>query len=172
MSLEGGAVGWLRPDDLDPVTPVEHWVALLPLLDPTVMGWKERGFFLGAHGPTLFDTVGNAGTTAWVDGRVVGVWVQDADNVAQLRLLEEVSPVARAELDTEAQRLTEWLDGQRVSLSIPRPPCSRILVADRSAWTHAPERASLVLGLRRYAHRDVAVQGGEPAVEGRERPSA
>ena len=23
------------------------WVALLPVLDPTVMGWKERGFYLG-----------------------------------------------------------------------------------------------------------------------------
>ena len=29
----------------------EPWAALLPVLDPTVMGWKERDFFLGPHGP-------------------------------------------------------------------------------------------------------------------------
>ena len=29
---------------------VEPWAALLPVLDPTVMGWKERGFYLGPHG--------------------------------------------------------------------------------------------------------------------------
>jgi hypothetical protein len=38
----GAAVGWLLPDDLEPVTLNEHWVALLPVLDPTVMGWRQR----------------------------------------------------------------------------------------------------------------------------------
>ena len=37
-------------------------LALLPVLDPTVMGWKERDFYLGGHGPALFDRNGNAGT--------------------------------------------------------------------------------------------------------------
>ena len=121
VSLDSGAVGWLRSDDLDPVAPAEPWVALLPLLDPTVMGWKERSFLLGPHGPQLFDSAGNAGTTAWVDGRVVGAWVQDADNVVQLRLLDEVSRTARTALQAEAQRLTEWLAGQRVFTVYPSP---------------------------------------------------
>ena len=59
-------------------------MALLPVLDPTVMGWKERGFYLGPHGPALFDRNGNAGTTAWVDGRIVGCWVQDAEGVVHV----------------------------------------------------------------------------------------
>ena len=54
------------------------------------MGWKERGFYLGPHGPMLFDTNGNAGTTAWWDGRIVGCWVQDPDGVVVVNLLEDV----------------------------------------------------------------------------------
>jgi len=121
VTLEDGSVGWLRDDDLDPVTAPEPWVALLPLLDPTVMGWKGRGFFLGPHGPQLFDSAGNAGTTAWVDGRVVGAWVQDTDGAVQVRLLEEITPTAHEALRAEARRLTKWLDGQRVFTVYPSP---------------------------------------------------
>jgi len=97
------------------VAPIEPWAALLPVLDPTVMGWKERDFLLGPHGPELFDRNGNAGTTAWWDGRVVGCWVQDDAGVVLLRLLEEVPDEARGALQAEADRLTDWLGGQRVS---------------------------------------------------------
>lgn len=121
VSLEDGSIGWLRQDDLEPVGDPEPWVALLPLLDPTVMGWKARDFFLGPHAPQLFDSAGNAGTTAWVDGRVVGVWVQDDDGVVHLRLLEEVTPTAHRALHAEARRLTEALDGQRVFTVYPSP---------------------------------------------------
>lgn len=121
VSLEDGSIGWLRQDDLGITDDPEPWVALLPLLDPTVMGWKGRDFFLGPHGPQLFDSAGNAGTTAWVDGRVVGAWVQDAEGVVQLRFLEEVTPPARDALHVEARRLTESLDGQRVFAVYPSP---------------------------------------------------
>jgi hypothetical protein len=116
----GGDVGWLLPDDLDPVSREEPWVALLPVLDPTVMGWKSRDFYLPAeHVPHLFDTNGNAGTTAWVDGRVVGCWVQDDAGVVDVRLVEKVArPAARA-LAVEATRLTAWLDGVKVGTVYP-----------------------------------------------------
>src|SRR5699024_12208705 len=70
VSLEDGSLGWLRADDIEPVTDPEPWVALLPLLDPTVMGWKKRDFFLGEHGPQLFDKseerrVGEEGRSLW-----------------------------------------------------------------------------------------------------------
>ncbi|WP_028636266.1 winged helix DNA-binding domain-containing protein [Nocardioides sp. URHA0032] len=123
VTLEDGR-GWVLPDDDpddpgDPDDPVAPWAALLPVLDPTLMGWKERGFYLGDHGPMLFDTNGNAGTTAWWDGRVVGCWVQDPDGVVTLNLLEDVGSDARAALDAEASRLTGWLDGHRVSTVYP-----------------------------------------------------
>ena len=112
VSLDDGTTGWLLPDDTGEVGPVEPWAALLPTLDPTVMGWKARGFHLDpAHVPYLFDTNGNAGTTAWWDGRVVGCWVQDDAGVVRLSLLEDPGPAGLDALHAEAERLTAWLDG-------------------------------------------------------------
>lgn len=122
VALEAGGDGWVLPDDplLDaPAPEVEPWPGLLPVLDPTVMGWKERSFYLGDHGPMLFDTNGNAGTTAWWDGRIVGCWAQDADGVVVLGLLEDVGADASTALEAEAQRLTDWLAGHRVSTVYP-----------------------------------------------------
>jgi hypothetical protein len=111
--------------DLDPVPPAEPWAALLPVLDPTVMGWKDRSFYLGGHGPALFDRTGNAGTTAWWDGRVVGCWVQDPDGAVVVHLLEDAGADARAALATEAERLTAWLaaaaPGRRIGTVYPSP---------------------------------------------------
>jgi hypothetical protein len=121
VSLDGGAVGWVLPDDVDEVAAPEPWAALLPVLDPTVMGWRSRDFYLGEHGPRLFDRNGNAGTTAWWDGRVVGCWAQDTDGAVVLGLLEPVPEEGRTCLEVEAARLTEWLQGQRVSTVYPSP---------------------------------------------------
>ncbi|MBA2953671.1 winged helix DNA-binding domain-containing protein [Nocardioides sp. MAH-18] len=119
VGLEAGGTGWLLGDDLDEAPEVAPWPALLPVLDPTVMGWKERAFYLGDHGPMLFDTNGNAGTTAWWDGRIVGCWTQDPDGVVVLGLLEDVGTEARTALEAEAARLTGWLAGHRVSTVYP-----------------------------------------------------
>jgi hypothetical protein len=115
VGLDGPDPGWVLPGDDEPEPAAEPWAALLPVLDPTVMGWKERDFFLGPHAASLFDTNGNAGTTAWWGGRVVGCWVQDDSGRVVLRLLEEVPAAGRRALDAEAERLTAWLDGVRVS---------------------------------------------------------
>jgi len=119
VSLDGGATGWVLPEDEDVTTGTEPWAALLPVLDPTVMGWKERAFYLGGHGPQLFDSNGNAGTTAWWDGRVVGCWVQDEAGAVEVRLLERLPRPATAALAREAERLTDWLGGTRVSTVYP-----------------------------------------------------
>ena len=112
VALDDGATGWLLPDDTGEVDPVEPWAALLPTLDPTVMGWRSRAFYLDpAHVPYLFDTNGNAGTTAWWDGRIVGCWVQDDAGVVRLSLLEDVGRAGLDALEREAVRLTAWLDG-------------------------------------------------------------
>lgn len=121
VGLDGGGTGWLLPDDLDEVPEPEPWAAVLPVLDPTAMGWKDRDFYLAPHRDQVFDTRGNAGTTAWVDGRIVGCWVQDAGGRVELRLLEPVSARQRRTLDAEAARLTAWLDGFRVN-SVYRSP--------------------------------------------------
>jgi hypothetical protein len=122
VELDSGENAWLSADDLEPVDDPGSWVALLPVLDPTVMGWRTRDFYLEAGlRDQLFDRAGNAGTTAWVDGRIVGCWVQDDDAGVRVRLLERVSAPARRALEEEADRLTRWLDGERVSTPIPSP---------------------------------------------------
>ena len=121
VSLDGGGTGWLLPGDVGEVPDPGPWAALLPVLDPTVMGWQRRDFYLGAHRDQLFDSRGNAGTTAWVDGRAVGSWVQDDAGTVRVRLLEPVPAEGRRALDVEAARLTEWLGGFRVP-SVYRSP--------------------------------------------------
>ena len=124
VTLDGGAAGWLLPDDLDEVPDPGPWAALLPVLDPTVMGWQGRDFYLGPHRDQIFDSRGNAGTTAWVDGRVVGCWVQDDAGVVRVRVLERVPARARRALDAEAARLTAWLGGVRVG-TVYRSPAMK-----------------------------------------------
>lgn len=114
VTLDGGGTGWLLPNDVAEVADPGPWVALLPVLDPTIMGWKGRDFYLGPHRNQLFDTRGNAGTSAWVDGRVVGCWIQDEAGVVHLRLIEPVSTSARRSLEAEAARLTDWLGGVKI----------------------------------------------------------
>ena len=118
VSLDQGGTGWLLPGDLEEAPDPGSWVALLPVLDPTVMGWKERDFYLGPAKlrDQLFDRSGNAGTSAWVDGRVVGCWVQDDAGVVQVRLLERVPARAHHALEAEASRLTAWLGDHRMKM--------------------------------------------------------
>ena len=119
VALDDGSTGWVANDDTADllVAPsLEPWVALLPTLDPTTMGWRERRFYLDpAHTPYLFDSAGNGGTTVWVDGRVVGCWVQDPDEHVRVVLLEEVSSDARRRLQIEVDRLDAFLDGEHIT---------------------------------------------------------
>jgi hypothetical protein len=111
VELEGGSgPGLVLADDVEPISSPGPWVALLPALDPTVMGWTERDWYLGPHRPVLFDTNGNAGPTVWCDGRVVGGWTQRRDGEVVVHLLEPVGDEAAAAIDAEAGRLPQWLD--------------------------------------------------------------
>ena len=76
VDLDGGGIGYVLADDLEPSETPEPWVALLPALDATTMGWKDRDWYLGGYRAALFDRAGNAGPTIWVDGRIVGGWAQ------------------------------------------------------------------------------------------------
>jgi hypothetical protein len=109
--------GFVLPDDLDETPDPGPWVALLPSLDTTTMGWADRDWYLGEHRARLFDTNGNAGPTVWVDGQVVGGWSQCRDGSIGYRLLDDVRREARAAIDAEAGRVEAWLGGVRI---IPR----------------------------------------------------
>jgi hypothetical protein len=127
VALDGGT-GYLLTDDLDATADPGPWVALLPALDSTTMGWNERGWFLGSHGRRLFDTNGNAGPTVWSDGRVVGGWAQRRSGEVAINLLEDVAADTRREIEAEAERIRTWLGPTRI---IPRfrTPVEQELVA-------------------------------------------
>ncbi|MBN6040770.1 AlkZ family DNA glycosylase [Amycolatopsis sp. 195334CR] len=117
VDLEGGGTGLVLPGDLEPEPEPEPWIALLPALDPTPMGWAARDWFLGPHRDALFDRNGNAGPSIWCDGRVVGGWGQRPDGEVAFRCLDDVGAEATARIGEAAARLGEWLGSTRV---VPR----------------------------------------------------
>jgi hypothetical protein len=123
-----GETGYVLADDLEPAGACEPWVALLPALDTTVMGWKARAWYLGEHRGALFDRNGNAGPTIWADGRVVGGWAQRRDGEIALRLLEDVGAQTRAAIDAEAAAVADWLGDVRFTPRF-RTPLERELTA-------------------------------------------
>ena len=118
-------VGDEPPDEPAAPAPV---AALLPALDPTPMGWQTRDWYLGPHGPALFDRTGNIGPTVWWEGRIVGGWAQRATGEVACRLLEDIGSDAAAAVSAEAARLEEWLGPARVTPRF-RTPLERSLVA-------------------------------------------
>lgn len=129
VALESGATGWVNAGDA-----VVHgddpgpWVALLPGLDPTTMGWKEREWFLApdiaAH---VFDRNGNAGPTIWADGQIVGGWAQRADGEIVLDLHRKLTREHRALLNDAAARIAEFVGDTRFSVRFPSPNQERLL---------------------------------------------
>jgi hypothetical protein len=113
----GGATGLVLSDDLEPTPAPEPWAALLPALDATPMGWQERGWFLGDHGPRLFDRNGNIGPSVWWDGRIVGGWAQRRDGEIVVRLLEDAGADAEAAIEREVARIAGFYGDVR---AVPR----------------------------------------------------
>jgi hypothetical protein len=99
----------------------EPWAALVPSLDPTTMGWKDRSWYLGDLAPQVFDRNGNAGPAIWWCGRIVGGWAHRATGEVAVRLLEDVGEDGRAAVQAEAERMQRWLDASGAVIK-PRFP--------------------------------------------------
>lgn len=131
VELDGGATGLVLPGDPagDDKVDGEPRAVLLPALDPSVMGWADRSFFLGAHGPELFDRNGNAAPTVWWDGRIIGGWAQRADGEIAWRLLADAGTGAATAVADAAARLSTWLGPVRLApRARGRPPLEQELV--------------------------------------------
>lgn len=129
VELDSGT-GWVLADDTDHDDADEPWIAFLPALDPTTMGWKQRDWYLGdlaAFGGPVFDRNGNAGPTIWVDGRVVGGWAQRKSGEIAYRLLTDVGAKRAKAIATEAERLRELIGDARVNVRFPAPMQKELL---------------------------------------------
>ncbi|RBO89356.1 winged helix DNA-binding domain-containing protein [Nocardia puris] len=123
-----GTAGVVLSDDLEPVAAPDDWVALLPALDATPMGWQSRDWFLGPHAPALFDRNGNIGPSIWCNGRIVGGWAQRKDGEIAHRLLDDIGADARILLEREIERTATWYGDVRHTPRF-RTPLERELTA-------------------------------------------
>ncbi|MFD0327969.1 DNA glycosylase AlkZ-like family protein [Streptacidiphilus monticola] len=133
VALDSGAQGFLLPGD-DETVDAAPTAALLPALDPTAMGWQERDWYLDPDlKPQLFDRTGNIGPTVWWAGRVVGGWGQRPDGSVAWELLAPVPAPGRRAVAAEAERLTAFLGGVRVTPRFRTPLERRLAEPARPA---------------------------------------
>ena len=97
VELEQGT-GFVLPDDLDPQVAA-----------------------------AVFDRNGNGGPTVWVDGTIVGTWVQRRDGTIAVQLVTPVAAGRRAEIDEAARRLREVLGDVRFTVRFPAPAQAELL---------------------------------------------
>ena len=120
VEVESGNA-FVLPDDVDPEPDQTPTIALLPSLDPAVMGWKERHWFVGPHQERVFDRNGNVGPTVWSDGRIVGAWAQRRDGEIAVGYLEDPGRDAREAIDQRAEELRQWFGEVRTTPRFPAP---------------------------------------------------
>ncbi len=123
VDLDEGT-GWVSADDVDGDADDSPWIAFLPGLDPTTMGWKQRAWYLddlATFGGPVFDRNGNGGPTIWVDGHVVGGWAQRKSGEVVYQLLADVPKTRHEAIAAEAERLRGLIGDARVSVRFPAP---------------------------------------------------
>ncbi len=127
-----GRPGVVLADDAAPLAgpgDAEPWASLLPALDPTVMGWAERGWFLpDEHRRWLFDRSGNVGPTLWWDGQVVGGWAQRGDGEIVVRVFRDIGSAGVEAVAAAADRLARSVGTVRITPRF-RTPLERELVS-------------------------------------------
>ncbi|GLZ79061.1 hypothetical protein Afil01_38680 [Actinorhabdospora filicis] len=115
VALDEGE-GFVLPGDEDDVPAPPPSAALLPALDPTPMGWKERGFYLSPDMiGELFDRNGNIGPTLWWDGRVIGGWSHTPSGEIAVEYLADPGADGHAAVDAERERLARLIGDVRVT---------------------------------------------------------
>jgi hypothetical protein len=113
--LVAGSTGSRQHDGEQP------WTAVLPGLDPTVMGWKQRDWYLPPSAVGAFDSNGNAGPTIWVDGQVVAGWLQTKDGELQAQWFSQPAAVRRRQVQARLDELHDWLGPTRFAVRFPAP---------------------------------------------------
>lgn len=130
VELAGGLV---LAEDAAPTDEPEPAAVLLPALDPTPMGWKQRDWFLPEDSRPLYDAYGNIGPTVWWDGEVVGGWAVRPDGSVVTELLADRGDDARRAVAAAAEQLAARLGGAVVVPSFRTPLERRLSSAPANA---------------------------------------
>lgn len=115
----GTVTGWLAAGDEATVADPGKWVALLPGLDPTTMGWKQREWYLPGAAADLFDRNGNAGPAIWADGRVVGAWAHAPDGENRQRYFVDVPAATRRAVGERVEAFQALVGDTRFTVRFP-----------------------------------------------------
>jgi hypothetical protein len=121
LDCEHGGEGWDGGRDAEPVA------TLLPALDPTPMGWKQRDWFMGIDRRQIFDRAGNIGPTVWWNGEIVGSWGVAGSGEVRTTVVADRGTEARRAVEDVAARFQKRLEGTVVTPAI-RTPLERSLV--------------------------------------------
>lgn len=125
--------GWVAAGDHDVPDPGTS-VALLPGLDATTMGWKERSWYLSsAAEQRTFDRWGNAGPTIWRNGEVIGGWAQRDDGTVAYELFADLGVSDRQRLDDEIERFRAFVGNTRVRVRFPAANQRELLSSSRGS---------------------------------------
>jgi hypothetical protein len=104
----------------------EPVATLLPTLDSTPMGWKDRDWFFAIDRHHVFDRAGNIGPTLWCNGEIIGSWAVSATGEVRTAILADRGAAAEAAVAVAAERLQDRLAGATVIPAI-RTPLERSL---------------------------------------------
>lgn len=125
--LEHDQAAWIAAGD-ERVPDPGPSIALLPGLDATTMGWKERHWYLSTHAAQrTFDRWSNAGPTIWRNGEVVGGWAQREDGSVAVELYTTLPASEQLGLDDEIERFVQLVGDTRVRLRFPARNQSELL---------------------------------------------
>ncbi|MEM9519894.1 MAG: winged helix DNA-binding domain-containing protein [Actinomycetota bacterium] len=120
VALDDDRRGWVLAGDHDDTDEPDPWVRLLPGLDATAMGWKERDWYVSpTHVDRLFDRFGNIGPTIWADGVIVGGWTQRPDGSVVYELLDQLGDEQHDRMVAAVAEVETVLDGEQVRPRFP-----------------------------------------------------
>ncbi|WP_233255686.1 winged helix DNA-binding domain-containing protein [Naasia lichenicola] len=127
VDLHGVAGIDLRHDASTPDDDAVPEATLLPSLDPTSMGWRDRKWFLGIDPQQIFDPAGNIGPTIWWNGEIIGSWAVARTGEIRTAIAADRGSSAVHQIELAAERLQRRLNGALVTPAI-RTPLERSLV--------------------------------------------
>lgn len=120
--------GLVLAEDVDETDDPDPTATLLPALDATPMGWKQREWFLPEDASPLYDAYGNIGPTVWWGGEVVGGWAVRPDASIATQLVRDRGAHARHAVADAAGQLASRLAGTVVVPTF-RTPLERDLAS-------------------------------------------
>jgi hypothetical protein len=119
--LHGGTGIALASDDPGDAATAPPAATLLPALDPTPMGWKQRDWLFGIPQHHVFDNRGNIGPTLWWDGEIIGSWAVTSAGQVRTAVLADRGAAARSAVQDVAARLEARLQGTAITPAIRIP---------------------------------------------------